>query len=125
MHAILELPRLDLAVRIGWTDEERAHPQPIAVGLVLRFHHPPAAVDSDRLEQTVDYAGLVERLTRVATGEPYRLVERLAARLLAEALKAVEGAGSIRLTVLKHPQVPGLSGGAAFTIDSVEAPSGA
>ena len=55
---------------------------------------------SDRLADTVDYSGLAEAVVAVGVGEPHRLLESLARRML-DALEARVPAGRFRLELRK------------------------
>src|SRR5262245_26337504 len=58
------------------------------------------AQTSDRLADTIDYAALAEVIVSVGTGEPHRLLESLARRMLDRLAERVPGA-SIRLELRK------------------------
>ncbi|MGA2282071.1 MAG: dihydroneopterin aldolase [Candidatus Dormibacteria bacterium] len=60
------------------------------------------AARSDRVEDTIDYARLVERCRRVVEDDSYHLVETVAERL-AEELLEEPGASSVRVRVAKRP----------------------
>ena len=62
------------------------------------------AAGSDDLSRTVDYGALADRLVRVATERPVRLIETLAERLAGECLSEPLVA-EVEITVHK-PQAP-------------------
>ena len=66
----------------GVLPQERENGQPFVVDVALEVDTAPAAA-SDALIDTVDYAGLSERLLDVVNGEPVNLIETLAERLAA------------------------------------------
>jgi dihydroneopterin aldolase len=115
-YASLRLSRVVVPVRLGWSDAERASPQPVAVDLELRFATPPAACDTDRLADAVDYAALVGRVGALAASAEHRLIEHLA-RVLRDGLRSLlpEGTG-LAVTVSKQPRLASLEGGASFRI---------
>ena len=90
----IRIDQLELQVRIGVTDEERAHPQRITISITI---WPAAAFEQlkDDLTNTVNYSDLC-RVTREFIEERAdklieTLVSALAAHLLAEfRLEAVE-----------------------------------
>ena len=89
--------------RHGVYAEERERGQDFIVDAILELDLAPAAA-SDDVADTVDYGGLAGHLLAVLTGEPVRLIETLAERLLAVCLAdpRVEAA-----TVTVHkPQAP-------------------
>jgi dihydroneopterin aldolase len=63
-----------------------------------------AAVLSDDVSDTVNYAALAEIAHRAITGEPFNLIEKLADQI-AQDCKAVPGVQKIKVTVHK-PQAP-------------------
>ena len=69
----------------GVLPQERERDQPFVVDVALEVDTAAAAA-SDALADTIDYAGLVERLVDVVTGEPVNLIETLAERLAAVCL---------------------------------------
>ncbi len=75
------IERLELYAHCGVTEEERRTPQLIAIDLELE-----AAVDSaglsDRLDDTIDYARVAERLVTLSRSLTCRLLESLAEQLV-------------------------------------------
>jgi 7,8-dihydroneopterin aldolase/epimerase/oxygenase len=67
--------------RHGTSAAERDRRQLIRVDLIAEMDLEPAAT-SDDLAQTVDYAGLHDRIVRVVATTSYALLERLAADVL-------------------------------------------
>lgn len=70
----------------GHLPEERALGQRFTVDLQVGSDLAPAGATDD-LEQTVDYAALYAEVRRIVEGEPVRLIETLAARVAAAALR--------------------------------------
>jgi dihydroneopterin aldolase len=66
--------------RHGVLPEERRDGQDFVVDVALTVDTRAAAA-SDDLADTVDYAGIADRLAAVVAGEPLNLIETLAARL--------------------------------------------
>ena len=75
------IERLECYGRCGVTEEERGKPQLIAIDVELE-----AAVDaaglSDRLDETIDYARVAERLVALSGSLSCRLLETLAEQLV-------------------------------------------
>jgi len=67
---------MTLVVRIGWAEEERAHPRPVIVNLTLEVDYD----GSDQLSGTVDLYDAVKAV-QTLSGEEHRLLERLADRV--------------------------------------------
>jgi len=87
----------------GVYDFERAQGQDFVVDVHLELDLGPAA-SSDDVADTVHYGELADRLVAVVTGEPVKLLERLAERLL-EVCLADTRVGAATVTVHK-PQAP-------------------
>jgi dihydroneopterin aldolase len=122
--AVLEFRGARLDVRLGCSEAERAAPQPVDLDLAVRFPAPPPACASDRLEDTVCYAELIEAARKLCAGREFALVERLAHELFTH-LRGLVPAGAelwLRATKLRPP-VDGLSGGVAFALGDFAGPS--
>ena len=68
--------------RCGVTEEERRKPQQIAIDLELEAALDAAGL-SDRLDETIDYAQVAERLVALGGSLTCRLLESLAEQLIA------------------------------------------
>ncbi|HVT21011.1 MAG TPA: dihydroneopterin aldolase [Mycobacteriales bacterium] len=82
---------------------EREQGQLFVVDAVLAVDTRFAAA-SDDLDNTVDYAGLAQRLVAIVEGDPVNLIETLAQRLADACLKE-ERVASVEVTVHK-PDAP-------------------
>ncbi len=71
------IEQLEISARIGITAEERANPQRLTFILTLWPHHGFAGV-GDRIEKTVDYSAVRNRVEEVAEARPRHLIETLA-----------------------------------------------
>lgn len=74
---------------VGWTEPERAVPQLVVLDLELSLAVRPgedAGTLGDELTGTVDYADLAGRVAAVVVAAPRRLIETVAAEVLAEIL---------------------------------------
>lgn len=89
-------------VHLGITDEERANPQIVVVDARVSLDL-EAAVNSDDVTLTVDYADIVRQIQSRASERPIRLVEALAGRLCSAVL-ANPGVEAVKLTVRKRPR---------------------
>ena len=114
--ASLRLSRLVVPVRLGWTDAERAEPQPVAVDLEIRFAAPPAACRSDELAGTVDYGVLARCVAEVAAASEVRLVEFLGQALYDALCVRLPAGASLAVTVTKRPPLAGVEGSASFRL---------
>ncbi len=84
---------MELPCRVGTTVEERAFPQVLKVSLRLETPLAKAGL-SDSLNDTVDYAAVIENIKKVGSSQSFVLVERIA-EIIAE-------------TVLKNPLIHGV-----------------
>lgn len=96
----------DLRVRtiLGVHPEERETPREIGIDLVL-FADVRRAGESDALEDTVDYAAVVERVTRRAREARRRTLEALATDLAGVCLE-FRGVERVRVRVEKPGALP-------------------
>jgi dihydroneopterin aldolase len=115
--ALLDVRRIRLEVRLGHGDEERAEPQAVECRVRIGFRAPPAAVETDRLEDTVCYDALVGSMRRVVADREFRLVEHLAGVLFLAVREVVGEEPALELRVRKvAPPVPEIRGGAEFVL---------
>jgi dihydroneopterin aldolase len=89
--------------RHGVLPSERANGQPFLVDVDLGLDTRRAA-KSDDLTDTVDYAGLADRVVALVEGEPVNLIETLAERIAAMCLEPA-GVEQVQVTVHK-PEAP-------------------
>lgn len=115
-HASLRITGIAVPVRLGWSTAERATPQQVIVDLALRFQSRPGACRSDRLDDTVDYGLLVQRIVDTAAAAEYRLLEHLAAALIGALQPTLPPGIALAVTVTKRPPIPSIQGGASFRI---------
>jgi dihydroneopterin aldolase len=89
----------------GALPEERDRAQPFEIDLEVEADLAPAAA-SDDLAQTIDYAELSRGIERIATAQPYQLMEAMAGRIAELALEDPR-AHAVTVTVRKlRPPVP-------------------
>jgi 7,8-dihydroneopterin aldolase/epimerase/oxygenase len=67
---------LEVAYRVGITDEERAEPQRLLLTVDMSFDFSSAAV-SDRIERTINYQHVAEGLLKFGEGRSWKLIEKL------------------------------------------------
>lgn len=89
--------------RHGVLPSERANGQPFLIDVELGLDTRRAA-KSDDLTDTVDYAGLADRVVALVEGEPVNLIETLAERI-AEMCLEPGGVEQVQVTVHK-PEAP-------------------
>lgn len=92
----------------GVLPQERQNGQPFVVDVVLHCETRQAA-HTDRLEDTVDYAGVADAIVTVIQGEPVNLIEMLAERIAKSIFDAVgDGVSKVALieVTVHKPQAP-------------------
>lgn len=104
----ITIKSLQLETQVGVYPEERIAKQPVRVDLALHLDLRPAGV-SDRLEDTVDYATLTDRLTVLAAQQSCQLLETLAERIAGICL-ADPLVQSVDVTVRKKATLPNTDG---------------
>lgn len=96
---------LQLQARIGVYAWEKASPQPIVLDIECAL--PSAkACHSDRIDDTVDYGVMVERVRALAMERHCELVETMAERM-AEMIQFEFGVPWLELTLTKTAPIPG------------------
>ena len=101
----IELRGLRVAARIGVTDAELEVERPLEIDIDL-IPRSCAATETDAIEDTVDYSQVAAIAEGLATGEPHRTLERLAARI-AEAILATCDCAEVGVRVAKpDPPMP-------------------
>lgn len=121
--SILEFRGARLEVRLGCSEAERARPQAVDLDVAVRFAELPVACASDKLEDTLCYAELIDAARAACVGREFHLLERLAHELFGR-LRALVPPGAelwLRATKLRPPVV-GLSGGVAFSLGDFAGP---
>lgn len=99
--------------RVGVPERERRRQQMVLIDLRLALDLRKAG-RSDRVEETVDYAGVARRVKQLVEGRPFRLVEAMAESAAREVLARFK-VRRVRVRVRKF-SVPGaVSVGAEIT----------
>jgi 7,8-dihydroneopterin aldolase/epimerase/oxygenase len=72
---------LEVFYSVGLTDEERARPQRLLITVDMNVDFSSAAL-SDRLERTINYHTVAQRLLKFGDGRQWKLLERLVTNLV-------------------------------------------
>jgi 7,8-dihydroneopterin aldolase/epimerase/oxygenase len=97
---------LRLTTRIGVYDWERQLPQTIRLDLEIALPT-DKPFTTGKLEDALDYAAIVARITAFAKDNPYPLLERFTAAV-AQIVLDEFGAPAVKLRVAKLAPVPGV-----------------
>ena len=99
------IERLRVETHVGATVEERAAPQHVLVAVEARCDLHVAAAN-DALADTVDYASLVEAVTRTVESSEAALLEALAEKV-ATVVRRTSGVTGVTVTIEKEkPPLP-------------------
>jgi dihydroneopterin aldolase len=102
----IELRGLVVLARCGVLPEEADRAQPIEIDLDVAVDLSRAG-RTDGIDQTVDYGELCTLVVRTAEDQPYKLMERLAARIADVVLAQDERVVAVTVAVRKQrPPVP-------------------
>ena len=82
----IHIEGLELSVRVGVPEEERAAPQRLTLSLTLQPRHGFAGLGDD-LARTVDYAAVCEELRKFVAAREDELIETLANEMAGHLLK--------------------------------------
>ena len=104
----IALAQLGFEGRHGATALERRATRKFEVDIELDLEGNPAE-RTDRLADTVDYSKVADVVIAIGTGEPHRLLESLARRMVDRVRDSFPGVGRIRLALrkLNPPSCPG------------------
>ena len=104
----IALAQLGFEGRHGATALERRHTRKFEVDIELDLEG-SGAERTDRLADTVDYSKVAEVVVGIGTGEPHRLLESLARRMVDGLRDNFPSVGQIRLSLrkLNPPSCPG------------------
>lgn len=75
--AAVSIQGMRLSFKLGCTEEERAYPQVVSIDLVIELSAADS-VESDALEDTVDYMAVHAAVQELSQSGEWRLIERLA-----------------------------------------------
>lgn len=118
MSARIELRGLRLVGVHGFLPHEQERAQPFEVDIDVEADL-EAAERSDELSDTLDYGALARAAANVVTGEQWKLLERMAARI-ADEIGGDDRVRSVRVTVRKlRPPVPLDMASAAVSVTRV------
>ncbi len=99
------LDRLEVFARIGCTEEERAFPQRMELDIEVSLDT-SSAVNSDKLDDTVCYLAIAEKINAMCRSGSWALVERFSEDAVGALFKSFQDVQAVRLRVCKFV-VPG------------------
>ena len=99
----IHISGISCLAHLGVTPDEQENPQEILVNLVLSLNL-EAAANTDELDSTVDYVGIVEQVKTTLEEKRFCLLEFLAGQLCRSLLTDTR-IESVQVTVRKFPEV--------------------
>jgi dihydroneopterin aldolase len=106
----LRIDDLAVALKVGVSDAERAHPQPLLISVTLEIADPPHFVDHDDLRHSIDYEAVIGHIRDTLPTLPaMNLIETVADRVARFGLTLSRRIVSVEALV-KKPSVLGPSG---------------
>lgn len=106
---------LELCVYLGWPDQEQHEAQVVHLDVDIWFPKPPLACDTDKLEDTICYATLVDSIQNFLGKKKFRLIEHLCKEIHTFIKAALPDGARVIVKITKHPRIQGLTGGVRFS----------
>ena len=111
---------LRIWLHLGCSQEERFTPQLVSFNINLTFNSPPIATITNKLEDTVCYAGIVENIQALCQTKQFNLIEYLAAVIYKTIDQSLgDKKNNITLISVKiskmSPPIPGVHGWVTFS----------
>lgn len=111
----LLIKELELSVFLGWPDKERMQEQKVLLDIDIWFPQPPVACETDRLDDTVCYADLIEMIHQQTKNRKFHLIEYLAAEIHKMIKPLLPENSRMIVRIIKKPEIPGLNGSVQLT----------
>ncbi|MDM8335804.1 dihydroneopterin aldolase [Wolbachia pipientis] len=111
---------LRLWVHLGYSAEEKFHPQLMSINVDFTFKSPPLGLTTDRLEDTICYLEVVQNIQSLVQSKQFNLIEHLTYDIYTTVDSLLRQKkhiiSSIRVTTHKvAPSIPNVYGGVFFT----------
>lgn len=106
---------IELAVHLGWKDDEQSQKQTVLLDIDIQFPQPPKACVSDDLQDTVCYFSLIEEIRNKITIKTFRLIEHLSCEIYRLIKPQLPDKSKLIIRVTKRPKIEGFSGTSQFS----------
>lgn len=112
----LAIQGLQLWVRLGCSEAERAYPQPVEIEVRILFDEQPVGCRSDQLADVCCYQAVVEGITTLVEERSFKLIEFLAAEIFDRTRPQLKAGGAmLEVAVIKlRSPVPHVQRGMRF-----------
>jgi len=117
LFSCVSITDLRLKVRLGCGEAERQVPQYVSFDAEVRFRELPSGCFTDRLEETVCYAAMSEKIRALCERGEYHLIEKLGWDVYSAIQEILPETSQLKIKIKKEkPPVPDLHGGSAFVL---------
>ena len=113
-NIMLSVHDLELYINLGWRKQERKLEQAILLDLDICLPKPPKACKTDKLEDTICYAEMIEDLRKQLSKKSYRLIEHLTQDIFDIVKLQLPKQAKLMVRINKYPKIEGLLGGVSF-----------
>ena len=110
----LTINGLKLHTHLGWSERERSRKRLVLLNITLTFTTPPAACQTDQLEDTICYDTLIALLRKKLGVKKFKLLEHLAAEIYTILHQETDHKLKISIHLTKYPSIDQLSEGVSF-----------
>ena len=118
LSSIIHLNDLSQMVNVGCGVEERSQKQELRFSFKISFPNLPLACESDRIEDTVCYHKLSDKISLACKGKEFATLEKIAKTIFELVKNDFPTGASLTLKVEKvKPPIEGLAGSASFELN--------
>lgn len=110
----LSISNLELPVYLGWSSSERRIKQVISLDITIHFLSLPKACITDKLNDTVCYSTLIQKIRDHLVGKKFNLIEHVCHELYQLTKPLLPKQSVLTLTLSKRPKIPDFSGKVSF-----------
>jgi len=114
LRSTLCIRSLELQVNLGWRNKERQQEQAVFLDMRIEFQLPPKACVSDKLNDTICYAELIQDIRNKIAVKNYRLIEHLSAEIYRITKAQLPNESTLKVRITKFPKIDGLQEGVCF-----------
>jgi dihydroneopterin aldolase len=117
LFSAVSIQGLRLKVRLGCGEAERQVPQYVSFDAEVRFKELPHGCITDRLDETVCYAAMSERIRELCELNEYHLIEKLGWDAYSAIKEILPEDTELKVKTTKEkPPVADLQGGSTFVL---------
>ena len=114
VNSALFIQGLELRVYLGWPDDERSQKQVVLLDVDIWFAKPPDACVTDKLDDTICYASLIQFIHDHLAERTFHLIEHLTQTIYHLIKSQLSDQTKTHVRITKHPDIAGLTRGVCF-----------